>query len=56
MLKQNDFDFTSIGFPKELYRVGGVQMVKEYEGRKQDKDQTNEIEDSKRSLKIYEKA
>jgi hypothetical protein len=31
-------------------------MVREYEVEKQDKDQTNEIEDSKRSLKIYEKA
>jgi hypothetical protein len=55
-LTANDFDFTSNGFPNELYRVGGVQMVREYEGRKQDKNQTNEDEDSKRSLQIYEKA
>ena len=55
-LTENDFDFTSKGFPNELYRVGGVQMVREYEGRTQEEDQIGEIEDSKRSLKIYEKA
>jgi hypothetical protein len=49
LLTQTDFDFTSTGFPNELYRVGGVQMVRDYETRNQDKD---EIEDSKRSLKI----
>ena len=31
-------------------------MVREYEGRTQEEDQIKEIEDSKRSLKIYEKA
>ncbi len=31
-------------------------MVREYEGRRQNKDQINEIEDSKKSLEIYEKA
>jgi hypothetical protein len=54
MLTENDFDFTSTGFPNELFRVGGVQMVREYEGRKQ--NQIDEIEESKRSLKIYERA
>ena len=31
-------------------------MVREYEGRTQEEDQIKEIEDSKRSPKIYEKA
>ena len=55
-LTENDFDFTSTGFPNELYRVGGVQMVREYEERKQEKNQIDEVEESKRSLEIYEKA
>jgi hypothetical protein len=52
VLTANDFDFTSTGFPNELYRVEGVQMVREDGRKKQDKNQIDDIEESKRSLKI----
>jgi hypothetical protein len=53
----NGFDFSTDGFPNELYRVGGVKMVKEYERRKDDEALNGDTsEDSTSSLKIYEKA
>jgi hypothetical protein len=59
IITEDDFDFSTVGFPNELYRVGGVEMVKEeYEGRKHEKTQENDdqSEDSDTSLKIYGKA
>ena len=55
---KRDFDFTPIGFPNELYRVGGVQMVKEYERRKEEEElmDADTSEESESSIKIYEKA
>jgi hypothetical protein len=59
VVKEKEFDFSNEGFPHELYRVRGVNMVQEYTQRKEQQGRDfdeDTSDDSANSLTIYEKA
>jgi hypothetical protein len=59
-MTEHQFDFSPEGFPNELYRVGGANMVREYNQRKEQtsahQSDDENSDDSRNSLKIYEQA
>jgi hypothetical protein len=60
IMTEHQFDFSPEGFPQELYRVGGANMVREYNQRKEQtsahKIDDEDNDDSTNSLTIYERA
>jgi hypothetical protein len=60
IMTEHQFDFSTEGFPHELYRVGGANMVREYNQRKEQtiahRSDDDKSDDSENSLTMYERA